>query len=60
MIKSKVLDVLKRVNDAAAKSIHKQSVKLVAVSKTKTVEDIMGVYESGIRDFGENYVDEIE
>ena len=32
------------VNDAAAKSIHQQKVKIIAVSKTKTVEDIMGVY----------------
>lgn len=52
MIRSKVIDVLKRVTDAAAKSVYKQNVKLVAVSKTKTVEDIMNVYEDGIRDFG--------
>ena len=59
MIKSRILDIIKRVNDAAAKSIHQQKVKIVAVSKTKTVEDIMGVYEAGIRDFGENYVNEV-
>ena len=52
MIKSKVLDVLKRVNEAASKSIHKQNVRLVAVSKTKPVEDIMGVYDAGVRHFG--------
>ena len=60
MIKSKILDVIKRVNEAAAKSIHKQEVRIVAASKTKTVEDIMGVYDAGIRHFGENYVNEIE
>jgi pyridoxal phosphate enzyme (YggS family) len=32
---------------------------LVAVSKTKPVEDIMEAYKSGIRDFGENYVQEL-
>ena len=33
--------------------------KLIAVSKTKPVEDIMEAYEAGIRDFGENHVQEI-
>ena len=33
--------------------------KLIAVSKTKPVEDIMEAYETGIRDFGENHVQEI-
>lgn len=32
---------------------------LVAVSKTKTNEDILNVYNLGIRDFGENYVQEL-
>jgi PLP dependent protein len=32
---------------------------LVAVSKTKPVEDIMEAYDSGIRDFGENKVQEL-
>ncbi len=32
---------------------------LVAVSKTKPVEDIMAMYELGQRDFGENYVQEL-
>ena len=32
---------------------------LVAVSKTKTVEDIKGLYDLGQRDFGENYVQEL-
>lgn len=60
MIKAKILDVIKRVNDAAIKTIHKQTVKIVAASKTKSVEDISTVYEAGIRHFGENYVNEIE
>ena len=32
---------------------------LVAVSKTKSNEDILKAYELGIRDFGENYVQEL-
>lgn len=32
---------------------------LVAVSKTKSNEDIMEAYNLGIRDFGENYVQEL-
>lgn len=32
---------------------------LVAVSKTKPVEDIIALYELGQRDFGENYVQEL-
>ena len=35
------------------------SVLLVAVSKTKSNEDILKAYEIGIRDFGENYVQEL-
>ena len=32
---------------------------LVAVSKTKPVEDILDAYRHGVRDFGENYVQEL-
>ena len=32
---------------------------LVAVSKTKPIEDIQGLYNLGQRDFGENYVQEL-
>ena len=35
-------------------------VTLVAVSKTKPVEDIKALYDLGQRDFGENYVQEME
>ena len=37
-----------------------KNVTLVAVSKTKPNEDIMALYELGHRDFGENYVQELE
>jgi PLP dependent protein len=36
-----------------------KNVQLVAVSKTKPVEDIKELYDSGQRDFGENYVQEL-
>ena len=36
-----------------------KKVTLVAVSKTKTVAEIMELYELGHRDFGENYVQEL-
>jgi pyridoxal phosphate enzyme (YggS family) len=35
------------------------NVLLVAVSKTKSNEDILKAYDLGIRDFGENYVQEL-
>jgi PLP dependent protein len=31
---------------------------LLAVSKTKPVEDIQAAYEAGQKDFGENYIEE--
>ena len=34
-------------------------IKLVAVSKFKSVEDIKCAYELGMRDFGENYIQEL-
>jgi pyridoxal phosphate enzyme (YggS family) len=37
----------------------RQGVTLVAVSKTKPVEDISALYALGQRDFGENYVQEL-
>ena len=32
---------------------------LIAVSKTKPIEDIQALYDLGQRDFGENYVQEL-
>lgn len=37
-----------------------KDITLVAVSKTKPVEAIQELYDSGHRDFGENYVQELE
>ncbi|MFI5156597.1 MAG: YggS family pyridoxal phosphate-dependent enzyme, partial [Chitinophagales bacterium] len=36
-----------------------ENVRLVAVSKTKSVEEIRALYDLGQRDFGENYVQEL-
>src|SRR5437762_11872684 len=36
-----------------------KSITLVAVSKTKSVEEIKQLYDLGQRDFGENYVQEL-
>jgi pyridoxal phosphate enzyme (YggS family) len=41
------------INELKGKSV------LVAVSKTKTIEDIQALYNLGQRDFGENYVQEL-
>lgn len=40
--------------------LERKNVVLVAVSKTKPVEDIMELYQMGQRDFGENYVQELQ
>lgn len=37
----------------------RDKVKLVAVSKTKSIEDIKNLYDLGQKDFGENYVQEL-
>jgi len=51
------------VNTAAYQALMKElqpkGVQLVAVSKTKPVEDIRALYALGQRDFGENYVQEL-
>jgi len=36
-----------------------EGIRLLAVSKTKSVEEIRALYELGQRDFGENYVQEL-
>lgn len=41
------------------KELEAVNVTLVAVSKTKPVEDIQELYDLGQRDFGENYVQEL-
>jgi pyridoxal phosphate enzyme (YggS family) len=51
------------VNTIAYQTICQQSidagVTLIAVSKTKPIDDILALYDLGQRDFGENYVQEL-
>lgn len=52
--------VMQRViNASLSVGRNSDSVKLVAVSKTKPVEDIQSLYDAGFRHFGENYVQEL-
>lgn len=41
------------------RSVLPEGVTLLAVSKTKPIEDIMEAYNTGVRDFGENKVQEL-
>jgi pyridoxal phosphate enzyme (YggS family) len=41
-------------------SFHSTECQLIAVSKTKPLSDLQAAYEAGIRDFGENKVQEIQ
>lgn len=45
--------------DKIQEDLREKNVILVAVSKTKSIQDIQKVYDLGIRDFGENKVQEI-
>lgn len=53
-------EVMGRVEEAARRvGRSAEEVTVVAVSKTKTPEEVMGVYEQGHRDFGENRAQEL-
>lgn len=52
--------VLSEIEKACQKAGRNSSeVTLLPVSKTKPKEDIMTLYQAGVRDFGENYVQEL-
>ena len=51
--------VLLNVNAAKVRSKYNQNGLLVAVSKTKPASDIEELYNHGVRDFGENKVQEL-
>jgi pyridoxal phosphate enzyme (YggS family) len=60
LIKENLKKVQERIEAACQRSGRKTSdVTLIAVSKTKPEEDIMALYETGQRDFGENYIQEL-
>lgn len=56
-ISESLSNVQERVRQASSPSSHPT---LVAVSKYKPASDILTCYECGQRDFGENYVNELE
>jgi pyridoxal phosphate enzyme (YggS family) len=49
----------KETYEAIKKELQQKNVTLIAVSKTKPIEDILALYNLGQRDFGENYVQEL-
>ncbi len=53
------MPVNKEAYQILKKELDLKKVTLVAVSKTKPVEDILSLYDLGHRDFGENYVQEM-
>lgn len=60
MLQDNLNDVIERIHNSAVKSNRDPSeITLIAVSKTKPVEMISDVYNCGIREFGENKVQEI-
>jgi len=53
-------EVKARIEAACARAgKNPEDVTLVAVSKTKPEEDIQALYDYGVRDFGENYIQEL-
>ena len=60
IIKENILKVNENIEKACkAVGRSRDEVALIAVSKTKPVEMLMEAYEAGVRDFGENYIQEL-
>ena len=60
MLKDALIEVENNILDACERSgRNPEEVTLIAVSKTKPVEMLQEVYNEGIRDFGEKYVQEL-
>ena len=59
MIRDNICALNKEISSAAMISRFGQDVTLVAVSKTHPAEMIMEAYDQGVRDFGENKVQEL-
>ncbi len=59
MIENNLADVLRRINDAAkAVGRNQKEVTLIAVSKTFGIDRVIEAYDAGLRDFGENRIQE--
>ena len=59
MTAKNLAETLARVAQASARAARSKPARLVAVSKTKPVSQMMECYDAGHRVFGENYVQEI-
>ena len=60
MIQENILEVQNKIKNACANSKRNvDDVTLIAVSKTKPVSMLQEAYDAGMRDFGENHVQEI-
>lgn len=60
MIKGNLETVQKNIVNACKKANHNfEEVQLIAVSKTKPISMLKEAYDAGVRDFGENKVQEI-
>ncbi len=60
MIREKLEKIKEEIRKICHKNdINKDNIRLIAVSKTQTVETILEAYHCGIRDFGENKVQEL-
>jgi len=60
MIETNLLQVQKRIQEACRRAgRNPAAVTLIAVSKTQPLSKLMEAYEAGVRDFGENKVQEI-
>lgn len=61
MVTDNLKNVIERMENAAKRAgRNPEDITLIAVSKTKPVELIKQVYDAGIREFGENKVQEID
>ena len=60
MLAENIKTVEKNIKEACARANRSASdVTLIAVSKTKPVDMLCEVYDTGMREFGENYVQEL-
>ncbi len=59
MVTENYKEVQSFVKESEKKSSYGQKVTLIAVSKTKPSSDIKALYDIGVRDFGENKVQEL-
>lgn len=60
-ISKNLKNVLEKIEESkkSSSNAHKE-IRLVAVSKLKSIDHIIAAYQAGQRHFGENYVQELE